>query len=85
MCKPAAMACPDLQPEKARIATLGFVFEPAKWLSVSADWWFVYRRNEIAAPDYSKPEEIIAQTRFPITDARPRQPCRTGGDVRGSG
>lgn len=60
---------PELQPEKAKIATLGFVFEPAKWLSVSADWWFVYRRNEIAAPDYSKPEEIIAQTRFPITDA----------------
>lgn len=59
----------DLQPEKAKIATLGFVVEPAKWLSVSADWWFVYRRNEIAAPDYSKPEEIIAQTRFPITDA----------------
>ena len=59
----------DLQPEKAKIATLGFVVEPAKWLSVSADWWFVYRRKEIAAPDYSKPEEIIAQTRFPITDA----------------
>ena len=29
---------PELQPEKAKIATLGFVFEPAKWLSVSADW-----------------------------------------------
>lgn len=59
---------PDLKPEKAKIATLGFVFEPAKWLSVSADWWFVYRRNEIVAPDYSNPEEIIAMTRFPITE-----------------
>ncbi|HEV8695653.1 MAG TPA: TonB-dependent receptor, partial [Lysobacter sp.] len=59
----------DLEPEKAKIATLGFVYEPTHWLSLSADWWFVYRRNEIAAPDYSNDEEIIAKTRFPITDA----------------
>ncbi len=59
---------PDLKPEKAKISTLGFVWEPARWLSVSADWWFIYRRNEIVAPDYSKPEEIIAMTRFPITE-----------------
>lgn len=59
---------PDLKPEKAKISTLGFVWEPAKWLSVSADWWFIYRRNEIVAPDYSNPEEIIAMTRFPITE-----------------
>ena len=60
---------PDLEPEKAKIATLGFVYEPTHWLSLSADWWFVYRRNEIAAPDYSNDEEIIDKTRFPITDA----------------
>jgi iron complex outermembrane receptor protein len=60
---------PDLEPEKAKIATLGFVYEPVSWLSLSADWWFVYRRNEIAAPDYSNDEEIIDKTRFPITDA----------------
>lgn len=59
---------PDLQPEKAKISTLGFVWEPANWLSVSADWWFIYRRNEIVAPDYSNPEEIIEMTRFPITE-----------------
>ncbi|MCA0392552.1 MAG: TonB-dependent receptor [Proteobacteria bacterium] len=59
---------PDLQPEKAKIATLGIVYEPAQWLSVSADWWFVYRRNEIVAPDYSREEEILALTRFPITE-----------------
>ncbi len=59
---------PDLKPEKAKISTLGFVWEPAKWLSVSADWWFIYRRNEIVAPDYSNPEEIIEMTRFPITE-----------------
>lgn len=45
------------------------VFEPATWLSVSADYWFIYRRNEIVAPNYSNPEDIIELTRFPITDA----------------
>lgn len=59
----------DLQPEKAKIATLGFVYEPAKWLSVSADYWFIYRRNQIAAPDYNRPEDVISTTRGEITDA----------------
>jgi len=60
---------PDLKPEKANIATLGFVVEPTSWLSLSADYWFIYRRNEIRAPDYSKPEDILSMTRSPITDA----------------
>lgn len=38
---------PDLQPEKAKIATLGVVFEPMRNTSVSFDYWFVQRRNEI--------------------------------------
>ncbi len=59
----------DLKPEKAKISTLGLVYEPASWLSVSADYWFIYRRNEIAAPDYSKPEDILSMTRNPISDA----------------
>lgn len=59
----------DLKPEKAKISTLGLVYEPASWLSVSADYWFIYRRNEIAAPDYSKPEDIQSMTRNPISDA----------------
>jgi len=58
----------DLQPEKAKIATLGVVLEPTDWLSVSADYWFIYRRNEIAAPDYSNEEDIVSMTRSPITD-----------------
>ncbi|MCD9032087.1 TonB-dependent receptor [Luteimonas sp. Y-2-2-4F] len=58
----------DLEPEKARIATLGVVLEPADWLSVSADYWFIYRRNEIAAPNYSNEEDIASMTRSPITD-----------------
>jgi iron complex outermembrane recepter protein len=38
-------------------------------MSVSADYWFVYRRNEIAAPDYSKEEDILAYSRNPITES----------------
>ncbi|HZX76521.1 TonB-dependent receptor plug domain-containing protein [Lysobacter sp.] len=60
---------PDLKPEKAKIATLGFMIEPTSWLSLSADYWFIYRRNEIAAPDYSRDEDILSMTRSPITDA----------------
>ena len=59
---------PDLQPEKAKIATFGIVYEPTDWLSVSADYWYINRRNEIVAPDYSRPDDIISQSRFPITD-----------------
>lgn len=59
----------DLEPEKAKIATLGVVVEPADWLSLSADYWFIYRRDQIAAPDYSKQEDIVSSTRFPINDA----------------
>ncbi|WP_295845132.1 TonB-dependent receptor [uncultured Xanthomonas sp.] len=60
---------PDLKPEKAKIATLGFVYEPANWLSVSADYWFIYRDNEIVAPDYRRAGDITAMTRSPITDS----------------
>ncbi|GAB3346865.1 TonB-dependent receptor [Lysobacter tyrosinilyticus] len=58
----------DLKPEKAKISTLGFVYEPTQWLSVSADYWFIYRRDQIAAPDFSKPEDIASMTRNPISD-----------------
>jgi len=59
---------PDLKPEKAKITTLGFVYEPTQWLSVSADYWFIYRSNEIVAPDFTRDEDIIASTRSPITE-----------------
>ncbi len=58
----------DLKPEKAKISTLGFVYEPASWMSISADYWFIYRRNEIAAPDFSKPEDILLLTRNAISE-----------------
>ncbi|MCF7750262.1 TonB-dependent receptor [Bacillus subtilis subsp. subtilis] len=60
---------PELKPEKAKITTLGFVYEPTAWLSVSADYWFIYRTNEIVAPDFTRDEDIIASTRSPITEA----------------
>ncbi|QNM95710.1 TonB-dependent receptor domain-containing protein [Chitinimonas koreensis] len=58
----------DLKPEKAKIATVGLVFEPTKWLSLSADYWFLYRRNEIAQPDYGDERDIVGLTRYGITD-----------------
>jgi outer membrane receptor protein involved in Fe transport len=60
---------PDLKPEKAKITTLGFVYEPTQWLSVSADYWFIYRSNEIVAPDFTRDEDIISSTRSPITES----------------
>ncbi|UNK47924.1 TonB-dependent receptor [Lysobacter sp. S4-A87] len=60
---------PDLKPETADIATLGFVYEPTHWLSVSADYWYISRRDEIVAPDFSRPEDIMSLGRFPITDS----------------
>jgi iron complex outermembrane receptor protein len=42
----------DLKPETAKITTLGFVFQPTKDLDLSADYWFVYRRNEIVREDF---------------------------------
>ncbi|HEX7914406.1 TonB-dependent receptor plug domain-containing protein [Rudaea sp.] len=57
----------NLRPEKAKISTLGFVFEPTKKFSVSADYWFIYRHNEIAAPDFTRTTDF-SLTRFPIND-----------------
>lgn len=41
----------DLKPETARIATAGIVFQPLDNLDISADYFFVYRRNEIIRED----------------------------------
>jgi outer membrane receptor protein involved in Fe transport len=45
---------PDLQPEKAKISTLGLVLQPAKDVSISLDYWFVYRRDEIVRQDFNQ-------------------------------
>jgi len=42
----------DLKPETAKISTFGFVFQPTRDLDLSADYWFVYRRNEIIREDF---------------------------------
>jgi len=72
---------PNLKPETAKISTLGVVFQPWKDVSLSLDYWFIYRRNEIIRQD---PNERFAQlvakygpalngtseaVRFPISDA----------------
>ncbi|MTV36887.1 TonB-dependent receptor plug domain-containing protein [Duganella radicis] len=45
---------PQLRPEKAKISTAGLVLQPAKDVSVSVDYWFVYRRNEIVRQDFNE-------------------------------
>ena len=45
---------PQLRPEKAKISTAGFVMQPAKDVSVSVDYWFIYRRNEIVRQDFNE-------------------------------
>ena len=45
---------PDLQPEKAKIATVGLVLQPIKDLSISFDYWYVKRRNEIVRQDFNE-------------------------------
>jgi len=71
----------NLQPEKARIATLGAVFQPTKQLDLSLDYWFVYRRNEIQRQDFNELFDQLVEkygpalqgapgaTRAPISDA----------------
>ncbi|MFN4115980.1 MAG: TonB-dependent receptor plug domain-containing protein [Inhella sp.] len=71
---------PDLKPEKAKIATFGVVLEPARDVSVSLDYWFVQRRNEIIRQDTGERlQQLIEQfgpglqgtdlaLRNPITD-----------------
>lgn len=45
---------PNLQPEKAKISTLGLVYQVNKQFDISADYWMVYRRNEIVRQDFTE-------------------------------
>ncbi|MFM7849225.1 MAG: TonB-dependent receptor domain-containing protein [Rubrivivax sp.] len=38
---------PDLGPEKAKMASLGFIWEPSANLSVGMDWWTIQRKGTI--------------------------------------
>lgn len=38
---------PDLQPETARQASVGVVFQPNRNVSLSVDWWMVNRKNTL--------------------------------------
>jgi outer membrane receptor protein involved in Fe transport len=70
-----------LRPEKAKISTAGLVLQPAKDVSISLDYWFVYRRNEIVRQDFNEEfAQLVdkygptlagttAAIRNPITDA----------------
>lgn len=56
---------PDLQPEKARIATLGLVLQPIRDVSISLDYWFVNRRNEIVREDFNQLFTELVETHGP--------------------
>lgn len=45
---------PSLRPEKAKISTAGIVLQPVRDVSISLDYWFVYRRNEIVRQDFNQ-------------------------------
>lgn len=45
---------PNLQPEKAKINTIGLVYQFNKQFDMSADYWFAYRRNEIVRQDFTQ-------------------------------
>ncbi|GGC00494.1 TonB-dependent receptor plug domain-containing protein [Pseudoduganella buxea] len=45
---------PELRPEQAKISTLGLVLQPARNVSISLDYWFVYRKNEIVRQDFNQ-------------------------------
>lgn len=71
---------PSLKPETAKISTIGLVFEPWKDVSLSLDYWFAYRRDEIIRQDPSERfRQLVEQygpalngttdaVRFPIND-----------------
>lgn len=44
----------SLRPEKAKISTVGIVLQPVRDVSVSLDYWFLYRRNEIVRQDFNE-------------------------------
>jgi outer membrane receptor protein involved in Fe transport len=45
---------PNLRPEKAKISTAGLVLQPAKDVSISVDYWFINRRDEIVRQDFNE-------------------------------
>ncbi len=56
------------------------------WLSLSADYWFIYRRNEIRCAGLQQGRKTsLSMTRSPITDADRAAQAAAGGDVRRSG
>lgn len=61
----------NLQPEKAKIATLGFVLQPTKAFDISADYWFIYRRNEIIRQDFQELYDRLVEQYGPTLAGAP--------------
>lgn len=51
-------ANPNAKPELSKSATVGFVFDPTKDLSIAVDYYRIERRNEISARD---PDYVLAR------------------------
>ncbi|WP_338847422.1 TonB-dependent receptor [Massilia sp. W12] len=45
---------PNLEPEKTKSYTLGFIFEPSKNFNMTFDYFHIVRRNEILSPDINQ-------------------------------
>ena len=45
-----SLASPNLQPEKSRSITLGAVFEPARWISFTVDYYHIKKTGVITQP-----------------------------------
>ncbi|UXH78792.1 TonB-dependent receptor plug domain-containing protein [Roseateles amylovorans] len=60
----------NLQPEKSRSFTLGFIMTPSQWADFAIDGWYFHRRNEIRS-----------QRGVDIMDDYTADPASTGGQV----
>ncbi|RJG21698.1 TonB-dependent receptor plug domain-containing protein [Massilia cavernae] len=54
-----------LRPEKAKISTAGIVLQPARDVSISLDYWFVYRRDEIVRQDFNELFRLLVDKHGP--------------------
>lgn len=58
---------PNIQPEKAKSYTLGFIFEPVAGTSATLDFWKIDRKNEIVSADPATIIGNLPQTGVPLT------------------
>jgi iron complex outermembrane receptor protein len=65
---------PNIQPEKAKSYSLGFVVEPIAGTSATLDFWKIDRKNEIVSADPATIIGDLPQTGTPLTKIAGAQP-----------